>query len=134
MEENKDMYQNYIQWLKDNFNLTPEQQYSGLNVIDELKSLNDEFKLGTFDILTFEEYKQSIHPFFGSLIEDYMTYEGDTVIKNTLSSSIIDYLLMDYDQLEKVSGSSSAQKYKQSIIIITHDKDVQKIMDEVIQI
>ncbi len=64
-----------------------------------------------------EEYKQSIHPFFGSLIEDYMTYEGDTVIKNTLSSSMIDYLLMDYDQLEKVSGSSSAQKYKQSIMI-----------------
>jgi hypothetical protein len=46
-----------------------------------------------------------------------MTYEGDTVIKNTLSSSMIDYLLMDYVELEKVSGSSSAQKYKQSIMI-----------------
>ena len=57
------------------------------------------------------------YPFYGYPIEDYITYGGVIVVKNTLSSSMIEYILMDYDQLQKVSGATTAQKYKQITMV-----------------
>lgn len=85
MEEK--LYNEYLVWLKETHDLTPEQQYGGLNLISELVSLRNEclglmgetplVKImregGTFEktkkeiedkkltILTFDEFKNSIH-------------------------------------------------------------------------
>ena len=64
-----------------------------------------------------QKYKKILHPFYGYPIEDYITYGGVIVVKNTLSSSMIEYILMDYDQLQKVSGATTAQKYKQITMV-----------------
>ncbi len=77
------LYEEYCVWLKQTHNITPEDKYSGISVLSELKTMRDEclglmgetplVKLlmedGKFEkqkenwkkysILTFEEYKNS---------------------------------------------------------------------------
>jgi hypothetical protein len=77
------LYQEYLVWLKQTHNLTPEDKYCGVNTLIELKTMRDEclglmgetpfVKLliedgkfekqkkdwGKYSILTFEEYKNS---------------------------------------------------------------------------
>jgi hypothetical protein len=64
-----------------------------------------------------QKYKKIIHPFYGYSIENYMTYSKEIVVKNSLTSLMIEYILMDYDQLQKVSGATTAQKYKQTTMV-----------------
>jgi hypothetical protein len=71
--------------------------------------------IDTSDSLT-EKLKEKIHPFYGSHIKDFMKYEGDIVKKNPLTSIMIEYLLMDYEQLALVSGFTTPQRYKQNIM------------------
>ena len=81
--ENK-VYEEYLVWLKQTHDITPDDKYMGVNVLQELKTMRDEFmgllgetqmvkmmkENGTFEknkkhyetkysILTFEEYKNS---------------------------------------------------------------------------
>lgn len=60
--------------------------------------------------------KKNSHPFFGSRIDDFKTYDGDILIKNSLTSVMVEYLLMDYEQLALVSGITSPQRYKQNVM------------------
>lgn len=81
--ENK-LYEEYLVWLKQTHDITPDDKYMGVNVLQELKTMRNEFtgllgetqivkmmkEDGTFEknkkhyetkysILTFEEYKNS---------------------------------------------------------------------------
>jgi len=78
------LYEEYLVWLKETHNMTPDDKYMGVNMLLELKCMRDEFlgrmgetemvkmmkEDGTFEknkkhyetkysILTFEEYKNS---------------------------------------------------------------------------
>ena len=78
------LYEEYLVWLKQTHDITPDDKYMGVNVLQELKTMRDEFmgllgetqmvkmmkEDGTFEknkkhyetkysILTFEEYKKS---------------------------------------------------------------------------
>ena len=78
------LYEEYLVWLKQTHDITPDDKYMGVNVLQELKTMRDEFtgllgetqivkmmkEDGTFEknkkhyetkysILTFEEYKNS---------------------------------------------------------------------------
>jgi hypothetical protein len=56
------------------------------------------------------------HPFFGSQVDDFMKYNGDIIVKNRLSSIMVDYLLMDNEQLSLESGHTTPQRYRQNIM------------------
>jgi len=43
-------------------------------------------------------------------------YECVFIVKNSLTEKIVEYLLMDHEELEKVSGETTAQQYKILII------------------
>ena len=89
---------------------------SGLHYFD----INYNFIFVPSKVYTLEEnekYKIIVHPLYGSRIDDFIIYDGEIIIKNSLTSAMVDYLLMDYSELEKVSGSTTAQKYKQNIMV-----------------
>lgn len=56
------------------------------------------------------------HPFnsFPDLLKN--NSDGEIIIKNSLSDKLIEYLLMNFDELEKYSGNSTAIRYKISIM------------------
>ena len=60
--------------------------------------------------------KSTTHPFYGSQVEDYMEYEGEILFKNPMTSTMVEYLLMEYEDLALVSGITTPQRYKQSIM------------------
>ena len=78
------LYEEYLIWLKQTYDITPDDKYMGINELESLKTMRDEFlgrmgetqivkmmkEDGTFEknkkhyetkysILTFEEYKNS---------------------------------------------------------------------------
>ena len=60
--------------------------------------------------------KKITHPFYGSQVQDFMEYQGDIILKNPLTSIMVEYLLMDYDKLALLSGVTTPQRYKQNIM------------------
>jgi len=78
MEDN--LWDGYVLFLKNTYNLTPEQTYFNLNAILELKSLRDEFSgfLGDTEAVkllkkdgTFEKTKKSWEKYFPLTFEEY---------------------------------------------------------------
>jgi hypothetical protein len=77
----------------------------------------NKFIPGTIDSQeVIKKLKKTAHPFNGSQIQDFMGYEGDILFKNPMTTIMVDYLLMDYEQLALVSGVTTSQRYKQSIM------------------
>ena len=56
--------------------------------------------------------KKKCHPFSSN----FSSTSGDIIKKNTMTATMVIYLLMNYDELSKYSGNVSAQGYKRSII------------------
>ena len=42
--------------------------------------------------------------------------EGDIIIKNKLTDQLVNFLIMDNNELEEVSGSTNSNDYKRSVI------------------
>jgi alpha-N-acetylglucosamine transferase len=60
-----------------------------------------------------DETQKSANPFFG--IENIPT--GNYIFKNTMTSLMMDYLLMDFDNLQELGGGIvSGQQYKTDIL------------------
>lgn len=58
------------------------------------------------------------HPFAyceKSLLETH-SYEGDIIYRNHMTDEMVKYLLMSDSELEKASGSSTAQRYRRMIM------------------
>lgn len=51
------------------------------------------------------------HPLYGN---DDM--DGEIIVKNPLSEQLVNFLLMDYDKLEKFSGNSTSEHYKSCVM------------------
>ena len=93
-----------------------ELEYEDGNHYWDIEYVN-KFIPGTIDsqvIINSREKKS--HPFYGSQVPDFMEYQGDILFKNSMTSIMVKYLLMDYDQLALVSGATTPQRYKQSIM------------------
>lgn len=58
--------------------------------------------------------KRLMHPFYKNYEE---SLRGDIIFKNSMSSLMVDYLLMDDDTLSKVSGASTPQGYRANIMM-----------------
>jgi hypothetical protein len=78
MEDN--LWDGYVLFLKNVYNLTPEEKYFNINAILELKSLRDEFcgLIGDTQMVkllkkdgTFEETKKSWGKYFPLTFEEY---------------------------------------------------------------
>lgn len=77
----------------------------------------NKFISGTIDSQeVIKKLEKTAHPFYGSQVEDFMEYQGDILFKNSMTSIMVDYLLMDYEQLALESGVTTPQRYKQSIM------------------
>jgi len=63
-----------------------------------------------------ETSKQKIHPFYNCQDEG-IDNEGVIVCKNKMTEIMVEYLLADSEELEKVSGSSTAQCYRTCIML-----------------
>lgn len=44
-------------------------------------------------------------------------YEGVIVIKNPMTTSMVDMIMMDDEELEKYSGNSTAENYRRNIMV-----------------
>lgn len=70
-----------------------------------------------------DHYKLIMHPFYkrGGLTEgsmDFFTNAGNTtILKNTLTEKMMEYLLMSDEKLQVHSGPSSPQSYRQSVML-----------------
>ena len=70
-----------------------------------------------------DHYKLIMHPFYkrGGLTEgsmDFFTNAGNTtILKNTLTEKMMEYLLMSDEKLQIHSGPSSPQSYRQSVML-----------------
>ena len=70
-----------------------------------------------------DHYKLIMHPFYkrGGLTEgsmDFFINAGNTTImKNTLTEKMMEYLLMPDEKLQVHSGPSSPQSYRQSVML-----------------
>jgi hypothetical protein len=74
---------------------------------------------GTIDlpVVIINSLEKKLHPFYKiSQVQDFMDYEGDILFKNPMTTIMVEYLLMDYEELALVSGVTTAQRYKQSIM------------------
>jgi hypothetical protein len=59
-----------------------------------------------------EVNKKKCHPFW----PNFGSASGYIIKKNTMTATMVIYLLMNYEELSKYSGNVSAQGYKRSII------------------
>jgi len=57
------------------------------------------------------------HPFFQSEVEEFATYQGEIIAKNPMTAMMVDYLLMDDDELVKFTGHTTPQEYKHKIML-----------------
>lgn len=70
-----------------------------------------------------DHYKLIMHPFYkrGGLTEDSMDFftnaGNTTILKNTLTEKMMEYLLMPDEKLQVHSGPSSPQSYRQSVML-----------------
>jgi ribosomal protein L31 len=63
-----------------------------------------------------ETSKKIIHPFYNGKDEG-LDNEGVIVYKNKMTEVMVEYLLADSEELEKESGSSTAQCYRTCIML-----------------
>lgn len=63
--------------------------------------------------------KRTMHPFHvpNERMDLSQSQFGDIIYKNSLTSVMIEYLMMDDETLAKHSSSSSAQRYRQDIML-----------------
>jgi len=93
-----------------------------INVKDILYSDGKEYMDITYDFKTIGE-KQTIgwlimnHPFYGSQVEDFLSYEGEIIAKNPMTELMVNYLLMNNDELSKFTGHTTPQDYKRQIMV-----------------
>ena len=57
------------------------------------------------------------HPLYDSVMEDFLTYDGEVIAKNPMTAMMVDYLLMDDAELAKFSGHTTPQDYKHKIML-----------------
>ncbi len=61
------------------------------------------------------------HPFFGNKEMLENNYEGEIIVKNELSKILIEFLLMDENNLKDKTGFTTTYNYRSSIMkMITH--------------
>ena len=61
--------------------------------------------------------KQIIHPYYQTKDVVDLDLEGVIVFKNKMTETMVEYLLLDPEELENQSGSSTAQSYRTNIMI-----------------
>lgn len=66
-----------------------------------------------------EESRLIIHPFYNDDDEDimYVESEGTIVYKNKMTEIMVEHLLLDSEELEKVSDLTTAQCYRTNIML-----------------
>jgi hypothetical protein len=65
-----------------------------------------------------EENRMVTHPFYRHADQHSMDHaEGVIVYKNKMTEIMIDYLLLDSEELEKVSNVTTAQTYRTNIML-----------------
>jgi len=89
------------------FDITYECNFIPCEKLSE--KVNNDFKKGSYP---FNELKQ-----FETYKGEFDNYEGEIIYNNLLTSQMVNFLLMDYEELEKVSGLSTVQRYKINIIL-----------------
>ncbi len=57
------------------------------------------------------------HPFYGSEVNDFMTYDGEIIAKNPMTATMVDYLFMADDELVQFTGNTTPQDYKHKIML-----------------
>jgi hypothetical protein len=62
------------------------------------------------------DMKKKAHPFFQFKHIEKSSYEGDIVFCNEMTTQMIEYLLLDDNELEKKTGTTTAQQYRKTIM------------------
>ena len=86
--------------------------------INKYENGNEYYYINYSCIYSFDKNGSGLcaHPFnsFPDLLEN--NADGEIIIKNSLSDKLIEYLLMNFNELEKYSGNSTGIRYKISIM------------------
>ena len=57
------------------------------------------------------------HPLFNANLDDFLSYDGEIIAKNPMTTMMVDYLLMDNAELAKFSGHTTPSDYKHKIML-----------------
>lgn len=96
--------------------IVKELEYESGQHYWDISYKNDFISDPTDNVEKINQDKLKLHPFYGSHMSDYMDYTGEILFKNPLTTIMVDYLLMDYEQIELESGLTTSQRYKQNIM------------------
>lgn len=84
----------------------------GITVKEKMSSGKEYFDITyTYSFEGNEEMRQFVQPLYKSEDSD-----GVIVVKNAMTELMVDYLLKEPEELEKVSGTSTAQHYRTVIM------------------
>jgi hypothetical protein len=57
------------------------------------------------------------HPFFETDLDDFLEYDGEVIATNPMTALMVEYLLMDDEELANFSGHTTPQEYKHKIML-----------------
>jgi len=84
----------------------------GITVVEKTNDSGEYFEIiYTYEFEGSESSRKFTHPLFNKEDSD-----GVIVRKNAMTEIMVDYLLKEPEELEKVSGSSTAQHYRRCVM------------------
>ena len=74
--------------------------------------ISDAYYIISYSTPNMNEQNKIYHPFYGDKSCDDCCYEGEIVKKNAMTEQMVNYLMMDEDELSQYTGNSQPQDYK----------------------
>ena len=74
--------------------------------------ISDAYYIISYSTPNINKKNKHCHPFYGDKSYDDCCYEGEIVKKNAMTEQMVNYLMMDEDELSQYTGNTMPQDYK----------------------
>ena len=74
--------------------------------------ITDSYYIISYSTPNMNEQNKIYHPFYGDKSYDDCCYEGEIIKKNAMTEQMVNYLMMDEDELSQYTGNTIPQDYK----------------------
>ena len=74
--------------------------------------ITDSYYIITYSTPNMNEQNKIYHPFYDNSDIDKSEWKGDIIKKNAMTEQMVNYLMMDEDELSQYTGNTMSQDYK----------------------
>ena len=74
--------------------------------------ITDSYYIITYSTPNMNEQNKIYHPFYDNSDIDKSEWKGDIIKKNAMTEQMVNYLMMDEDELSQFTGNTMSQDYK----------------------